>query len=91
MLVQTLLIVLAIYGTIGCIAAVPFVLVGARRLDPAAAATPFRVRAILLPGAAALWPVLAVRWLQASSTNRTSAGAGSAHAAPREHHSEPST
>jgi len=63
----SVLVVLAALGylALGVIFAVPFVLVGAGRLDPVAARAPARVRLLFLPGAAALWPILLNRWVRA--------------------------
>ena len=58
---QLILTIAAIYLAIGIVFAAGFVTIGVGRLDPAARATPLSFRAIILPGAAALWPVLALK------------------------------
>jgi len=50
------------YIGLGLLFALAFVTVGAPRLDPAARGMPVGVRLLLLPGAAALWPVLLWKW-----------------------------
>lgn len=59
---QLILAALSIYFAIGVVFALAFVLRGAVRVDPAARGTPLSVRVLILPGAAALWPVLLVKW-----------------------------
>ena len=56
---------LAAYGAIGILFAVAFVTRGICRVDPVAKGAPPGFRLIVLPGAAALWPLLAVRWAKA--------------------------
>lgn len=63
---QTILVALLAYAACGLAFAVAFVTVGAARLDPAARGTSIAFRLLLLPGAAALWPLLAVRWPRGS-------------------------
>jgi hypothetical protein len=63
---QLFIDVLAAYGLAGAIFAVAFVTVGIHRVDPVAEHTPLGFRLIVLPGAAALWPLLLVRWLRGS-------------------------
>ncbi len=53
------------YAGIGVLFAVAFVTIGAGRLDPNAVGGPIGFRLLILPGAAALWPYLAIRWLTA--------------------------
>ena len=55
---------MGLYAALGLVFAVPFVLVGAGRVDPAARGGTWGFRLLLLPGAAALWPLLAWRWLR---------------------------
>jgi hypothetical protein len=46
------------YAALGLAFAAYFVTVASGRLDPAARGTPVGVRLLLVPGAAALWPLL---------------------------------
>lgn len=64
--VLVVVVVLA-YLAIGVVFAVPFVLVGVGRLDPVARGAPVRVRLLLLPGSAALWPLMAARVIRVRS------------------------
>jgi len=57
---------LAAYGLAGAVFAVAFVTVGIHRVDPVAEHAPVGFRLIVLPGVAALWPLLLVRWLRGS-------------------------
>ncbi len=52
------------YLAIGAVFALAFVTVGVQRIDRAAAGSPWSFRLLILPGAAALWPVLLVRWVR---------------------------
>jgi hypothetical protein len=55
-------------GYLGCglVFGAAFVAVGVGRVDPAARGTGLGFRLLILPGTAALWPLLAVRWLRAA-------------------------
>ena len=48
----------ALYLVLGLVFAIPFVLVGAGRIDPLARQGTWGFRVLILPGAAALWPLL---------------------------------
>jgi hypothetical protein len=63
---------LAAYGLIGTVFAVAFVMMGIQRVDSVAEHAPLGFRLIVLPGVAALWPLMLVRWLRAvpRSTSR---------------------
>src|SRR4051794_17017330 len=51
-----------VYAAIGGVLAMAFLLWGIDRIDPAAAGA-YAFRALLLPGAVLLWPVVALRWV----------------------------
>lgn len=59
---ELVLLVLAVYALTGIAFALAFVTVGVTRLDPAARGTSWAFRALILPGSAALWPLLAAKW-----------------------------
>lgn len=59
---ELVLLVVAVYALTGVAFALAFVTVGVRKLDPAARGTSWTFRALILPGSAALWPFLAVKW-----------------------------
>ena len=61
--VALLLNVLAIYAVAGLVTAVAFVTFGVTRVQPAAVS--LGARLLILPGAAALWPYVLMRWLRA--------------------------
>ena len=73
---------LTFYTLLGVVFAVPFVLRGAARLDPNAAGATWGFRVLILPGSAALWPWLLMRWMRAgaeceeSSPHRDAASQG---------------
>ena len=52
----------ALYLSLGLVFAIPFVFVGAGKIDPLAAKGTWGFRLLILPGAALLWPLLARRW-----------------------------
>ena len=54
---------LACYAVVGLIIAVAFVCFGVTRVLPERATVSTGARLLLLPGAAALWPYVLVRWL----------------------------
>jgi hypothetical protein len=60
-----LLNLLALYAAIGLATAIVFVLFGITRVQPAPVS--FGARLLILPGAAALWPYVLVRWLKAGA------------------------
>jgi len=61
-LAQLILASAAVYVAVGFVFAIVFVTLGASRLDEAARRAPWSVRAIIIPGATALWPVLLAKW-----------------------------
>jgi hypothetical protein len=69
-IVTLLLAALGLYLGAGALFGLAFVGFGVGRIDPAARGAPWRVRLVLLPGAAALWPVLAARWARAGRADR---------------------
>lgn len=64
MLFESILIATGIYLLCGLAFGLLFVGVGAGRLDPAARGTSPVFRLLILPGSIALWPFLAIRWVQ---------------------------
>jgi hypothetical protein len=58
----------AVYAGAGLLFALAFVGFGLERVDPAARGAPVRFRLLVLPGCAALWPYMAVRWAKARRT-----------------------
>jgi hypothetical protein len=61
---------LAVYGLAGAVFAIAFVLFGIHRVDPVAEHSPIGFRLIVIPGAAALWPLLLTRWFRVVSGSR---------------------
>lgn len=59
-----------VYGALGALFAVPFVWLGVGRVDPAAARGTLGFRLLILPGTVAFWPLLAWRWIRATSELR---------------------
>jgi hypothetical protein len=63
-LVAFLLNVLALYATAGVVTALAFSAFGVTRVQ--AAPVSLGARILILPGAAALWPYVLLRWLKAA-------------------------
>jgi len=61
---ELVLLVVGSYALAGIVFALAFVTVGVTRLDPAARSTSWAFRALIIPGSAALWPLLAVKWVR---------------------------
>ena len=62
MLAQWIVAAAALYSLAGLAFAIPFALRGAGAIDPAARHAGWGFRLLVIPGSAALWPVLAKRW-----------------------------
>jgi hypothetical protein len=58
---------LATYTAVGVAFAIAFVLFGISRVDPVAEHSRVGFRLVVMPGVAALWPLLLGRWLRAVS------------------------
>jgi hypothetical protein len=65
MLASALTAILCAYSAAGLLFAVAFAAAGVNRLDPAAKHAGWGFRAFILPGSAALWPLLLWKWLRA--------------------------
>ena len=59
-----LVLAVGVYLAIGLVFALAFVTVGVQRVDPAARGGTWGFRVLILPGAAALWPMLLARWVR---------------------------
>ena len=62
MIAEILLIATGIYLLCGLVFAIPFVLVGAGKIDPHAKHGSWGFRLLIIPGTMFLWPLLASRW-----------------------------
>ena len=58
------MIFLEAYSAAGLLFAIAFVTIGISQVDPASRGSGFGFRLIILPGVAALWPVLLTRWIR---------------------------
>lgn len=62
---ELVLLSAAIYAAIGLVVAVAFVWTGVGKVDHAAADAPWSFRLLIMPGVAALWPVMLMKWRRA--------------------------
>ncbi len=62
MIAAVFLIVLVAYLTSGLLFAIPFALVGVKRIDPHATRGSWGFRLLVIPGTMAFWPLLLRRW-----------------------------
>jgi hypothetical protein len=60
---EWLLDLLGVYAGAGLLFAIAFLTVGISRVDPDSKGSGVGFRLIILPGVAALWPVLLTRWV----------------------------
>ncbi len=58
MAAEVFIAILAVYGLAGLLFAIVFVTIGIQRFDPVAEHAPVSFRLMVLPGVAALWPLL---------------------------------
>lgn len=61
-----ILLSVGLYSGMGVIVATAFVVRGVGRVDPAARSASWAFRLLILPGAAALWPLVLRRWIGAA-------------------------
>jgi hypothetical protein len=64
LLAQTILVVGGVYAAAGVLFAVAFVTSGVGRIDPVAVGAGIGFRVLILPGVAALWPVMLLIWVR---------------------------
>jgi hypothetical protein len=64
---QVIVALFELYALAGFAFAALFLPRGVVRLDPRVAGAPKTLRLLILPGVAALWPVLAWRWITGAS------------------------
>jgi hypothetical protein len=64
--VEILIGAFAIYALAGLLFAAVFVAIGINRVDPVAEHAPVGFRLIVIPGVAALWPLLLGRWIRST-------------------------
>lgn len=62
MIATVLLVALATYLACGLVFAIPFVLVGVKKIDPHARHGSWGFRLLIIPGTMAFWPLLLKRW-----------------------------
>lgn len=56
---------------VGLLFAVPFSFGGVHRVDPAARHAPITFRLLIIPGVAALWPLMLAKWIRAARAEAT--------------------
>ena len=63
-ILSPILIAIGVYAAIGVLFAIAFVFKGVDSIDPNAKGTGIGFRLLILPGSAALWPLLMRRWMK---------------------------
>ncbi|MCA9309876.1 MAG: hypothetical protein KDA21_01650 [Phycisphaerales bacterium] len=66
----------SLYALAGVMVAALYVWRGVGQVDPAARGTGVGFRLLILPGCAALWPVVLMRWIRAEPVVRDGGDAG---------------
>lgn len=61
-----ILLAAATYAVLGAVFGVVFVTAGVGRVDHAAVGAPWSFRLLIWPGAAALWPLMLLKWMRVS-------------------------
>lgn len=61
-----ILLAAATYAALGMVFGVLFVVAGVGRVDHAALGAPWSFRLLIWPGAAALWPLMLLKWIRAA-------------------------
>jgi hypothetical protein len=64
MIAEPLLLAAGIYLLCGLVFAIPFVIIGAGKIDPHAAHGSWGFRLLIIPATMFLWPPLARRWIK---------------------------
>lgn len=82
LIITCLLAALALYGGVGLLFGIAFVTRGVTVVDPVARGSSFAFRALILPGAAALWPMLLSKWLRAKPAPGSAAPSPASDGAP---------
>jgi membrane protein implicated in regulation of membrane protease activity len=62
MIAAIFLVVLGIYLASGFLFAIPFALIGVKRIDPHAVHGSWGFRLLIIPGVMVFWPLLLKRW-----------------------------
>ncbi|MGQ0552942.1 MAG: hypothetical protein ACT4PU_06955 [Planctomycetota bacterium] len=70
-MVEGFVAVLAAYALAGLVFALVFVAIGVQRVDAGARSATWGFRLLILPGAAAFWPLLLMRWWRAVNAPAT--------------------
>ena len=68
-MMQFVFVFLVVYLVIGLFFAIAFALSGHKKLDSGAATASRRLRLLWMPGAAALWPILLIKWKNSATGN----------------------
>lgn len=61
------------YVALGLLFAIAFIAIGVRVVEPKARGGSLLFHVLIVPGCAALWPVLALEWLRARRASRAAA------------------
>jgi hypothetical protein len=80
--IEMMLLAIAAYLAIGVVFGVAFALVGAGKIDDVARHAPIGFRVLILPGAAALWPMLLKKWRDSGRAHAAGSDGGREEIAP---------
>ena len=69
-MISILLGIVGLYVMIGLVLGLAFVLRGINRVDEAAGDSAFIFRVVILPGCVGLWPIVLLKWINASKGAR---------------------
>lgn len=67
---STILLMAASYSVVGLAFSIAFVVGGVSRVDSTARDAPWSFRLMILPGVAALWPLMLARWIGSKEGRR---------------------
>jgi hypothetical protein len=72
-MIEIVLGALGVYALIGVLVAIPFALLGAKKVDPGAEKGSWGFKILIIPGAAAFWPLMLGRWVRCARPTECSA------------------
>ena len=65
-MIETLLIIAAVYLAVGVLFVIPFLIKGLNKVDEGAHGSTIGFKIIIIPGVIVLWPVLLSKWMKSN-------------------------